>query len=511
MTENLSARTVHGAKWTYLATVVNAALQIAVTAALARLLTPAAFGLVAMASLVLRFGQYFAQMGVGQAVVQRQEITREHVAAGFWTSTLLGLAFWVGGVAFAPLFADLFKAPEVTQVVQVMAVMFFVTGTSTIGLAILRRAMRFRAIAAVEVCSYAVGYAVVGITFAWAGAGVWSLVAAGITQAAIASVLYNVLARPRIALIRHWQPYRDLLGFGSTVSLVTFLEFVNANLDTLVVGRVGGAGQLGLYSRALHVTSVPMEYMSRSLSKVLLPSFARIQDELARVGRAYVKVLTVFAGLGLPVALGMAGAAREIVLVLLGSQWTDAIPVVRIVAVAACAAMMSHFAGVALEATAHLKEKLMMRAGQLVLFGGALLLLAPFGLVGFATAFALSEVALHVVVSATVASRYQISAASMLRSYWPGIVSGLLCMVVMFAESRAGLYWGMPSGVVLAAQVATGVVVVLTVTLRLGRGRVFKLFTGLLEPKSAKTLSTRIMKRVAWLSGQTLADADMVQ
>lgn len=494
MSDKLGARTLSAAKWTYLATFVTVALQVVVTAVLARLVAPHAFGLVAMGLLVLRFGQYFAGMGVTQAIVQRKDLTPQHVAAGFWASAAVGGAFWALVAVAAPLLAAAFGAPDLTPILRWLGGVFFVTGLGTTASGLLRRAMRFRALAVADVVSYAVGYAALGVTLAAMGAGVWSLVAAGIGQAALASLSYNILAHPVARPVLRWAPYRELLGFGTTVSVVSFLEFLCGNLDTIVVGRLAGASRLGVYSRGLNLTSVPMYYLSTSLSKALLPSFSRIQEDRQRIGRVFGKVLLLAAAAAIPCAAGISGAARELVAVLLGSQWTAAIPVVRIAALAACAAMLSHFGGVTLEATAHLRDKMIMRGSQLAFFTVALVVLSRYGLVGFATAFALSEVTLHVALTWRTASLFEVSARRLADAYWPGLAAGLLVWPATYCESLIGISLGLPSVAVLAAQIATGVVLLAVVTLRIGQRRVVEVLEQSVPEQAPEGLIIRIAR-----------------
>jgi len=472
--ESLTVQTLRGARWSYLSTLVNAALQILVTAILARLLVPAAFGLVAMAGLVLRLGLYFAQMGVGQAIVQREVLTRDHVRAGEWASILIGVTF-AGLVWFAaPLISAVFGTVELVDLIRIMGVSFVLTGTSSVPRALLRRSMRFGAIAFADIVSYVVGYAAVGVALALTHHGVWSLVAAALCQSALSSILCNGLARPSIVPVLSWRPYRDLLGFGSRVSLISFLEFVTGSTDTLLVGRLSGATSLGLYSRAFNLAGLPMEYLGSSLGQVLLPSFSRIQRESARLGQVYLSVVTVFAGIGVPVALGMSGAARDIVAVLLGPAWAGAVPVMRIATLASSAAMLTAFAGVTLEATAHLREKLVLRLVQLPVLAALLFALGRFGLSGFAAACVISEVGLHVFTAWWLGSLLRIPIRDHLGAYYPGIACGAVIWVALYAESELGLCAGIPSYLVLCAQLLSGALILGMLGLRLGDKRVLR-------------------------------------
>jgi len=500
--DGLTRRTLSGAKWTYLSSVVTVLLQTLVTALLARLLAPEAFGLVALSGLVLRFGNYFSQMGVGRALIQRRVMDQEHVRAGFWLSTVIGLLFTViFGLLIPPVAALAFHEPELSSVLVAMSFTFLISGTSATAQSLLRRELRFREVSIVEVSSYFIGFAVVGSVLAWQGFGVWSLVIAALTQVTVSALLFNVLARPDVRPIWKWAPHRDLLGFGSAVSLVTFMEFINSNLDTLLIGRLAGVSTLGVYSKALNLTGLPMQYLSTSLSKVLAPSFSKVQSEIPRMKRALLQVLLLFSAIGIPVALGMCGAAREIIHVMLGNQWFDAIPVLRVAPIAACAAMLSHFSGVVLEAMALLKAKLMIRLAQFLVFGGVLFALRPFGLFGFAIAFVASETFIHIAITMYVSRVLGIRAVEISGAYTPGLMGGVVALPVLLLESWIGGFFGLTAVITLAAQIVSGVLVLGLVTLRVNDARVAKALHTLLFTVDSEVTSGQVLRLFRRLYG----------
>jgi len=133
-------------------------MQIGYIAVMARLLEPAAFGLVAMAQVVLRFGSYFAQMGMGQALIQKKNISKENIRAAFTSSVFLGFIFFVIIYFGAPLSLYIFNDIEVIPIIRVMALSLVLTGLSTTSLSLLRRNFRFKELAIVEIISYVIGY-----------------------------------------------------------------------------------------------------------------------------------------------------------------------------------------------------------------------------------------------------------------------------------------------------------------------------------------------------------------
>ena len=180
MSENLTYKTVHGIKWNYFSTLITSVLQIGYTAVMARLLEPAAFGLVAMAGLVLRFGSYFAQMGIERALIQKKEVNEEDIRASFTISLSLGIIFFMLTWFLSPLALYVFNNEKVIIIVKVMALSFFITALSTTSSGLLKRDLNFRSIAVIEVTSYILGYLCIGITMAFLGYGVWSLVFAAL-------------------------------------------------------------------------------------------------------------------------------------------------------------------------------------------------------------------------------------------------------------------------------------------------------------------------------------------
>ena len=169
MTDNLTSKTLHGLKWSYIGTIVNSVLQIGFTAIMARLLEPAAFGLIAMAGVILRFGSYFAQMGVGSALIQKKEVSEEDIRAAFTSAIFLGILFLVLVWFCAPLAIHIFDNEKVITIIRVMALSFVITGLTTTAMSLLRRNLEFRSIAITEIISYVLGYSVIGVSLAYNG------------------------------------------------------------------------------------------------------------------------------------------------------------------------------------------------------------------------------------------------------------------------------------------------------------------------------------------------------
>lgn len=394
--EGLTQKTFRGLQWSTTAVVINSGMQVLYMSVMARLLDPAAYGLMAMAMVVIRFGKYFSQMGVMQAIIQKKELHKHDIQIAFTGSLFLGLVFSGIFFAAAPLVEMYFREAAIVPIVRVLALSFLITGLSSTSIGLLRRRMNFKAISIGDVASYVISYGLVGIPLALSGYGVWSLVWASLAQPlTIASVGY-FNARHSLKLYFSWKEGKALYGFGSKVSLISFLEFMRGSLDTMLIGRWFGDVLLGLYNRSFLLVSLPMEYFMGSFSKVFLPALSRIQDDTKRLREVFVSTYAVLQYIILSLGVGMCAGSENIVFTVLGGEWGKAIPVLQVLSLAASLNFLSHLMGVLLEAKAKLKGKIWLNAVYLVLLGGLFWSFRLQGLVGFTYAILIGNTLMHI-------------------------------------------------------------------------------------------------------------------
>jgi lipopolysaccharide exporter len=454
----LSKSTFKGLQWTYGASIVGSLLQVGYTAAMGRLLSPADFGVLAIALVFLRFGQYFAQMGVGPALVQSPTMTDRKVQTAFAMNVILSTAVALIFVAIAGLSRNLLDDASVVPVVRVMAVGMVLGGLGTTAEALLRRELRFRQLAINQLISFVVGYLLVGLTSAVLGAGVWSLVAAHLSQTALHTIL-NVVARPHP--VRGGVDRREavlLVSFGGRVSVIGFTEFLGTSLDTLVIGRVAGGAALGQYNRAYLLVNLPLERLMQGIQSVLFPAFSQIQGERERLARVYRSALGVAAAVLIPTATGMAVAAAPLVRVVLGDQWTLAGQVLPFLAFSAVGSLLALLGAIICEATADLNRKLALQASHVVVLL-TLLLAAGSDLRTLAAAVATAQTVRIVGYFALMRRTLGTTFPEHLRILAPAVGTGVAIGAVGIVLNR--LLGGLTSLPLLGVHVATGALVLL--------------------------------------------------
>jgi O-antigen/teichoic acid export membrane protein len=376
---NLTAHTASGLSWFYLSTMILMVANLTYTATVSRLLTPAAFGLVAVANLVVLFVGYFARMGLASALVQKPALSEEEIRAASTAGIAVGLACLVLVWVLAPAVAALFRTPGLPAVLRGLSVSFVFMGFSMTGLGLLRRELRFRALSMISVGTYVFGYLVVGVGCALLGAGVWSLVAASVASSAAQAIWQYALVRHPLRPVLRWEPYRAVCGYGARLSGAYLLDYGGSNLDTLTVSRLETTAVLGQYTRAYYLVFQPLSnYLAQALTNVLFSTLSRIQEDLGRLRRAYFSVLSLGNLVLFPICAGIAVAAHELVLVVLGPQWGPAVALVPWFALAGGCHVVSQLTQLLADARAELNRSFVVQAAYIVALALFLLMAVPF-------------------------------------------------------------------------------------------------------------------------------------
>lgn len=301
-------------------------LQIGTLVVLARLLSPEAFGLVAMATSVLGVAELIRDFGLSSAAIQAKHLSDGERTNLFWLNVAIGTACALLALGGARLIAHLYGDPRVEGVVVALAGLLVVSGVTTQFRAELSRDLRFGSLGVVELSAQAAG-AAVAIASAALGAGYWSIVAQQGTLVVVTCLLCVAFCSWRPGLPHRAISVRRFVRFGSHVLGTQVLGYATNNVDNVSIGAVWGAGPLGVYSRAYQLLMVPINQINDPMSRVVLPVLSRVQDDPPTLQRYVEKAQRVGTyGLG-PMFAVAAGVAAPLVALLFGPQWTAVVPV----------------------------------------------------------------------------------------------------------------------------------------------------------------------------------------
>jgi len=332
----LARRALAGVAWNWSGSGVLVVAQVASTAATARLVSPAEFGLYAAAQAVYGFAGFFCMRAAGQELQRRSSLDSRTAGTAFTVLMLASLAV-AGAVALAaPLWADLWGVPGASPAIRVFALALLLHSAAAIPVSLLRRDLRFGRAAVVETGSLVVGMGA-GVAFA---AAMHSALALALGQALGALAL---VAGAGVAAGRGLRPSfergdaRAISTFAAQVGGLGLLSYCAGILPSLFVARQFGAYTLGLFSRARLMAELPADYAVTSIYKVIYPLYGKVREDVTRTRTLLRESLTLTTGLVWPVFALMAGAAPLVVHVVLGQRWDGSAPLLTFFALGACA------------------------------------------------------------------------------------------------------------------------------------------------------------------------------
>lgn len=368
-------------------------INIATIAALARLLTPSDYGLVAMVLGAMAFMRPVSDAGLSIATIQTSRLTHAQLSNLFWLNTCLGAGMALILALAAPLLAAFNSEPRLISLTLALSATFLLLGLSVQHMALLKRQMKFRTIAAIEIGSAASGF-VAGLSAALMGMGYWSLVVLQlITPAAILVASW---------LLAGWQPgpprrsvgTRPLVTLGASLTASSFLWALARGADLILIGRVLGVEALGLYSRAISLVNRPVEQAASPLAAVFVPTLSRLRGNTEVYRRAARDTHALLAFAGLAAAGLLLPIAAPLTAVLLGPQWSAAAPIVAALSLLVVYVPLTLVPGWILSSQGRGRDFLILSCASSTLTVAAFVAGLPYGPVGVALSFSVCALVL---------------------------------------------------------------------------------------------------------------------
>ncbi|MET0339527.1 MAG: lipopolysaccharide biosynthesis protein [Polyangiales bacterium] len=322
----LSGVALRGGAAAGVAQLVKLLVQFGSVVVLARLLEPSDFGMMAALSPLFAFVAMFQDIGLKEALYQRDDVSDELVNQIFYATLWLGLACAGVVAASSPLVAWFYGEPRLAAMTLLSSLSVLLSSWATVPTALLNRRLAFGTIAGIDIAASLLGFAAT-LTGALLGAGYWSLLYSPLVSTVVILVVTWARAGfrpgPRPATLID----RSALTFGANLTGFNFLNFFSRNIDNVLIGRVFGSVQLGFYDRAYKLLLFPLQTVNAPLSRVMVPLLSRLQHEPERFRRAFVRT----AGqLGLVTVTGTAAVipvSHELTTLLFGERWQPVAPI----------------------------------------------------------------------------------------------------------------------------------------------------------------------------------------
>jgi O-antigen/teichoic acid export membrane protein len=388
---DLKGHTVRGGKATIAAQVISFLLNMLSVVILARLLSPADFGLIAMVTALTGVITIFKDGGLSLATVQRDSISHQLVSNLFWINVALSFLLTLVIVAMGPAVALFYGEPKLTEICIAVAGIFFLGGMATQHQALLRRQMRFSGLAKIQIASSALGLTA-AVVAARSGFGYWSLLVQMATAETVSLLLTWQCCRWLPGRPRRSSGTRSMVNFGAYMTGVGLFNYLGRNIDNVLVGHYLGSQAVGLYSKAYSLLLLPIQQVNGPIAAVAMPALSRLQDQPKEYRNFFRKILSLICFTSFPLIVWMIICRRDIILLVLGPKWLEAVPIFLLLAISALCQPVGNISGLLFATLNRTKSMLAWSiVGNLWLVAGIVIGL-PYGVLGVALGYSVATV-----------------------------------------------------------------------------------------------------------------------
>jgi O-antigen/teichoic acid export membrane protein len=438
----LARRTMRAASWAAAESMGGQCISFVVFLVMARLLTPADFGAVALANIYVAFSQVLIFQGLGQAIVQKAELSPEDLEAAFWINLSFGLVIAVVTLPLGGPVAQWFHSPGLAGLMRWLSPIFVLSALADVQTNLLAREFAYKSLAVRTIVAFSFG-GLVGIFMARAGYGIWSLVGQQLTVA-----VFNV------ALLWTASPWRPRLRFSGSHAWTMwhfssrlmgheFVSLGSRRSDLFFVGKYLNTVAAGTYAVAARVSTLLNEIVVRSLSRVSLASLARLQGEPGGMGGAFSRIMQMQSCLIFPAAAALSFFAREVVLVTVGPHWVAAVPAMRVLLLAIPLEALSALNAAAIIARGRPGWVSMLTCVHAGLNVMLFAIVARWGIVAVATAYLIRATLLYPVELAVLRRLIPVTISQICESCLPPLIA-VVAMTAADTFIRAWLPVGFP-------------------------------------------------------------------
>ena len=387
---DLKQRSVRGGIVTIAAQASKFSLKFGSTIVLARLLVPEDYGLIGMAAVIIGFVEYFKDLGLSTATIQRREINHQQISTLFWINLGVSCLVTLIVIFIAPAVAAFYKEPRLEGITLALAINFIFGGLTVQHQALLKRQMQFTSLAKIEIVSMFAGV-LTAVISAYYGLNYWSLV-----LMLMATAFTNMLGVWIACKWRPGLPSRDsqissMLAYGGNLTGFGVVNYFSRNLDNVLIGYRWGSQELGLYAQAYKLVLLPIQQINNPVTSVALPTLSSLQSEPAQYCRYYYKAMLSISALGLPLIGFLFASADKVILLVLGKQWLATVPIFKLLMPAAFNATIGVGLGWAYQSLGDVGRQLRWGIGSSIANAILFFIGVQWGAIGVAAIYGLSR------------------------------------------------------------------------------------------------------------------------
>lgn len=335
MAESLKHKTLRGTVWSSIERFSVQGIQFVVMVIMARILTPDDYGLVAMLTIFIAVSQSLVDSGFSNALIRKQDKNETDYSTVFYFNIVVGFLIYLILFFCAPLIAKFYNELLLIPITRVISLSIPINSFVVVQYALLSSMINFKTIAKASLSAAIIG-GIVGISLAYNGYGVWSIVWYQLTSVFVSACMLWILSRWRPKWLYSWKSFKDLFGFGSKLALSGIIDTLYNNIYLIVIGKVFKTADLGYYTRASQFAQFPSSNFTGIISRVTYPILCTLQGDTERLRDVYRRFLRLSGFVVFPIMIGLAAVAKPLILLLLKEQWAFSIILLQIL----CFSMM---------------------------------------------------------------------------------------------------------------------------------------------------------------------------
>ncbi|WP_045444683.1 colanic acid undecaprenyl disphosphate flippase WzxC [Citrobacter sp. S-77] len=331
---SLREKTLNGAKWSAIATVIIIGLGLIQMTVLARIIDSHQFGLLTVSLVIIALADTLSDFGIANSIIQRKEIGYVELTTLYWINVGLGIVVCVAMFLLSDTIASVLNTPDLAPLIKALSLAFVVIPHGQQFRALMQKELEFNKIGIIETSSVLTGF-----TFTVVSAHVWPLAMTAIlgylVNCVLRTLLFGYLGRKiyRPGLHFSLANVSANLRFGAWLTADSIINYVNTNLSTLVLARTLGAGVAGGVNLAWNVAVVPPIKLNPIITRVLFPAFAKIQDDTEKLRVNFYKLLSVVGIINFPALLGLMVVSNNAVPLVFGEKWNSIVPVLQLLCI----------------------------------------------------------------------------------------------------------------------------------------------------------------------------------
>ena len=326
---DLQNKTLNGIKWSLIDNVANSGITFLVGLVLARLLSPVEFGIIGIVTIFINLSNTIVDGGFITALIRKPNVDDKDLNTVFYSNLFVSILLVVFFSFASKWVSVFFELSILLKIIPIMSLLLMINALSLIHKTLLVIRIDFKAQALVSFCASVLS-GIVGISLAYYGYGIWSLVVQQILRQTLLTLLFWVSSKWSPSLIFSIDRFKDLFGFGSKILLANLINSIYKDIFLIVIGKMYTPTDLGQYNRAEQFNSIFSNNLTLVIQKVMLPVLSKMQDNKYILQNAFKKFLCYSGFVTFILVFALSAVAKPFLVLLLGEQWLPAVEYLQI-------------------------------------------------------------------------------------------------------------------------------------------------------------------------------------